>query len=128
MIAATEPAVAEAGRALEAILKETPADEFCRALDRWGTVPPRGAFVAGPGIVYEDEAVFRLYDSSEAPGYRWPHLARLRYCDGRWRLESILGQCTSCFGSGLVEPDDTPCGTCVARGWGVVGSNEVARG
>ena len=126
MIAPTESAVAEASQSLEAILKETPDDEFCRALGRWGTVPPRGVFVVGPGIVCQDEAIFRLYDSSEAPGYRWPHLARMRYGDGRWHLESILGQCTSCFGTGLVEPDDTPCGTCLARGWGLIGSSDFA--
>ena len=126
MIAPAESAVAEASQSLEAILKETPDDEFYRALGRWGTAPPGGVFVVGPGVAHDDEAILRLYDSSDAPGYRWPHLARLKYADGRWRLQSILCQCTSCFGTGLVEPDDTPCGTCLARGWGVIGSTEYS--
>ena len=121
-----ETSLASANDALESILRATSDDELCRALNRWGTAPPMGVFAIGPGLVHEDMGLFRLYDSAEPPGNRWPYLARLRFSEGGWRLQSILSQCTSCFGAGLVEPEDTPCGTCLARGWGVIGSTDYS--
>ncbi len=38
-------------------------------------------------------------------------------CDGRWRLESFLGQCTGCLGSGDILGKS--CTSCSGTGWGL---------
>jgi hypothetical protein len=113
----SETGVSEPRAALEAILA-SPDTELPIALSIWNTAPPMAQFSIGSGVRRGGSAVFVLWDSAEAVTDRWPYLARLVLLGERWRLESVLERCASCFGEGLL-PDDSPCGTCMAAGWGV---------
>ena len=115
--------VAEARESLESIL-HGPSGRVVAALERWGTSPPHGDFVVGGGTAYDGSAAFVLWDSMDAPASRYPYRAQLRFVNGRWVLHSILGQCLGCFGSGILPDDETPCPVCLARGWGLVGSED----
>ena len=116
--------VAKAREAVEQILKCSDKERLLEALDHWATVPPSGEFVVGPGIVHEERAVFKVWDSAEPGNGEWPHLAHLTRDHRGWFLTSILSQCTGCFGSGLLPEDGSPCPVCLARGWGLLESED----
>lgn len=111
--------LAEARRSLQRILRGKGNDLLASALRRWATAPPFGEFVVGSGLTAADTAVFVVWESAESPRANWPYLARLMRAGGGWSLVSLLSQCPSCFGSGLLDPDSRPCDTCLARGWGL---------
>lgn len=111
--------LAEAQRSLQRTLREKGNDLLASALRHWATAPPFGEFVVGSGLTSANTAVFVVWDSADSPRAKWPYLARLIRTDGGWGLVSLLSQCTSCFGSGLLDPDNHPCDTCLARGWGL---------
>ena len=114
----------EARAALQAVLADVNSPLLLAALERWRAPRPVGAFAVGKGTVYGDDAVFVAWDSADPVTSRWPYLARMVRLDGRWVVTSVLAQCTACFGSGFVEPESSPCPSCLARGWGLLGSED----
>ena len=119
-------AVSVARSALEAVLDESKSPMLREALETWATPPPIGRFILGTGSVYGDDAVFIVWDSNDRPSARLPYLARMKFSRGQWLTVSLLSQCTACFGNGLLAPDDSPCGSCMARGWGLLDSRDFA--
>ncbi len=74
------------------------------------------------------EAKYVVVDSGE-PGPvkdRSPFMATLRVGpDGEWYLASLLFECPSCFGTGIVPENLSPCETCGSSGWGVAAARGV---
>jgi hypothetical protein len=141
MDSATEVAAREA---LVDFLARTGEDKLVKALAAWGTAPPRGEFDVLDGIAIPrqqilpaadlaaDEearelagqelvaAIFVLRDTADAPGTGLLYRAILtRDEGGRWHLVRLQSQCTSCFGTGVIEDEMRPCDTCGGEGWGV---------
>lgn len=79
---------------------------------------PDGAFsIFSKALLIGRMAKILVYDT-KLPDY--PNLAVLQKTDdGRWLLKAFLFQCLSCFGTGILSPEE-PCGTCGATGWGLV--------
>ncbi len=78
---------------------------------------PQGAFtIFSKALLIGRIAKILVYDT-KLPNH--PNLAILQKTDdGRWLLKAFLFQCASCFGTGILSPDE-PCGTCGATGWGL---------
>ena len=117
-------AEAEAGRALKRILRDSDRELLEIAHRHWGTAPVRGDYIVGPGTAFGNDAVFIVWDSADSPSSRLPNLARLTRTTHGWELHSLLTQCLGCFGTGLLPGDDAPCPVCLARGWGLLGSED----
>jgi hypothetical protein len=78
---------------------------------------PYGAFsIFSKALVIGRIAKILVYDTQD-PDY--PKLAVLQKTDdGRWLLKAFLFECLSCFGTGILSPEE-PCGACGATGWGL---------
>jgi hypothetical protein len=79
------------------------------------TIRPDGTFsIFSKALLIGKIAKILVFDS------KWPDYPRLAIMqktdDGRWLLKAFVFQCLSCFGTGVLAPEE-PCGACGATGW-----------
>lgn len=78
---------------------------------------PSGVFsVFSKPLLIGEIAKILVYDTQN-PEY--PNLAIMKKTDdGRWLMKAFLFLCASCFGTGILSPNDL-CDACGATGWGL---------
>lgn len=106
---------------LRVYIQSVPEAELDALLRASGCAAPMGDFVVGETVASDSTGVatVELWDSAEAPDYRWPYRACLVQVAGGWNVRDIRAQCAGCFGSGFLDDELRLCDICDGGGWGV---------